>query len=182
MTRNITVSRALALAAVLPFSPPSKAQDAWFTPQPPPSGAEPAILLAVPSTIGAAKPTATVTKSPPPQPPAASPSDLSQGGFRLSAGIGLTMPDSDNPPVGVSVDLLGHDPATAATPVRVAGNLPFALTSDVRTPQRQMGIGASYTLPPAALAHATLGASFDLNNYSPTDIGREGIATVRLGF
>ena len=114
-------------------------------------------------------------------------------GLQLTAGFGFTVPDTDNPPVGLAVDLLGADPVKPV-PVAVSSNLPYALAPDVHTPVRVVGFGATYRLPTTVIANATIGASFGIDNFGqnvtgregatglPNIIGREGAASLKITF
>jgi hypothetical protein len=102
----------------------------------------------------------------------------------VDVGAGVTMPNSDNPPAGLSVNMLGGDPSKPL-PVTLAGQLPYGTQADVRTPEHQLGLHASYILTPNPTAGApqvSIGASFGVNTYDQTETAREGVATLRINF
>jgi hypothetical protein len=104
--------------------------------------------------------------------------------FTVDVGAGVTMANTDNPPVNLSVNMWGHDPSNPL-PVMLTGQLPYGTQVDVRTPERQLGLHASYILSPNPTIGApqvSIGASFGVNTYDQTETAREGVATLRINF
>jgi hypothetical protein len=99
-------------------------------------------------------------------------------------GAGAAMANTDNPPAGLSIDLLGGNPSRAM-PVTLDGDFPYSTSVDVRSPAHQLGLHAVYILSPQPTVGAPLisvGASFGVNTYNQTETDREGVATFRIDF
>jgi hypothetical protein len=94
----------------------------------------------------------------------------------VNAGIGFALPD--NPPVSVSADLIGSEPSQRA-PITVSNGRPFGTQADMRTPQREAGVGVAYTLPSDGGLQVSLDSRFDVIRHSeaekPASQGTAGI-------
>lgn len=178
--------------------PAARADDPWFMPAPPadttatapsvaaptdpPTPADQPVSLSLPVSIAAAGQPTVSAAPPPPAPVAAPPVRLPR--LTVDVGAAATMPNSDNPPADVSVNVLGGSPVDASR-VTLQGRMPYGTPVDVRIPQHQLGIHASYILSPNPVLGApqiAIGASFGVNTYGPTETDREGTATLRIGF
>jgi len=169
----------------MPTQPPADTKAAAVTAAQPPDQPTPAdqpVSLSLPLSIAAAGEPTVSSAPPPPAPVAAPPVRLPR--LTVNVGAAATMPDSDNPPADVSVNVLGGDPADASR-VTLQGRMPYSTPVDVRIPEHQLGIHASYILSPNPLLGApqiSIGASFGVNTYGPTETDREGTATLHIGF
>ena len=190
--------RSIAILALLTATP-AAAQDLWFSPNDPsqeprsdpvpladpklPVSAElpsesPSLKLEVPRSVELqpkpSSPKMTVSDGSTPSPPA-TPSRL-----RVEAGIGFTLPNQ--PPVSVSATLIGTDPS-GHVPVRVSTPRPFATPADMRTPEREVGIAASYTISELSRVRVSLDGRFDAIRQSATDKPeQQGIGGFRVVF
>jgi hypothetical protein len=150
------------ITAALPSEPPGLRLDVPLSvePQPKPS-------LPNASVVGAAAPSSS-------QPPA-TPSRL-----RVEAGIGFTV--ANQGPVSLSATLIGTDSSRPA-PVTLSTHRPFATPADMRTPEREFGIAASYRIGALAGAQVSFDGRLDVIRQSTTDKPeQQGIAGFRLGF
>ncbi len=196
----------LLVLLLAPLGTPAAWAKEWFLPAPMPDqtaaatpagqtpdrdGAQPAVLsLDLPFTLASAPP--AMPAAPGPAPRGAPIQGYGQSAapvvrlarFSLDVGAAATMPNTDNPPVNMSVNLLGGDPGQTL-PVKVGDRLAYSPSVDVRIPDHQFGIHADYRLtpgvPPAA-PQVSIGASFGISTYSPLETDHEGLATLRIGF
>ena len=100
--------------------------------------------------------------------------------LRIEAGIGFALPNQ--PPVSVSATLIGTDPSGPA-PVRLSTPRPFATPADMRTPEREVGIAASYTISELSRARVSLDGRLDVIRHSATDKPEhQGIGGFRVDF
>jgi hypothetical protein len=203
-----TMRSSLPLLVLLlaPLGTPTARAQEWFLPAPMPDqaaagtpaslpsdrdGAQPAALtLDLPFTVASALPAMPAASAPAPRSapiqvpgqPAAPLVRLAQ--FSLDVGAAATMPNSDNPPVNMSVNLLGGDPGQTL-PVSFGDRLAYSPSVDVRIPGHQFGIHADYRLTPGVPPSApqvSIGASFGVSTYGPLETDHEGLATLRIGF
>jgi hypothetical protein len=169
----------------MPTQPPADSSASTSTtvqPQDQPTPADQPVSLSLPISIAAAGQPTVSSAPPPPAPVAAPPVRLPR--LTVDVGAAATMPNSDNPPADVSVNVLGGGPADASR-VTLQGRMPYGTPVDVRIPEHQLGIHASYILSPNPVLGApqiSIGASFGVNTYGPTETDREGTATLRIGF
>jgi hypothetical protein len=182
-------AQALALVVLSSVVAAAQADDLWFQPDTPPvSDSTPApeppaaIVLGVPLAAPASPSPSVRTVSPPDAQPPSLPLRLPR--FTVDVGAGVSMANTDNPPVDLSVNMWGRDPSNPL-PVMLTGQLPYGTQVDVRTPARQLGLHASYILSPNPTIGApqvSIGASFGVNTYDQTETAREGVATLRINF
>jgi hypothetical protein len=192
----LVVSLGLSLSSVA-----ARADDLWFQPatQPvsdnssasgPPEAGPPEITRAPGAAIVLGVPLAAPA-TPSPSRQAASPADAQPPPlpvrlprFTVDVGAGVTMANTDNPPVNLSVNMWGRDPSNPL-PVVLTGQLPYGTQVDVRAPERQLGLHVSYILSPNPTIGApqvSIGASFGVNTYNQAETAREGVATLRIDF
>jgi hypothetical protein len=182
-------AQALALIVLSSVVAAAQADDLWFQPDTPPASdnapaPQPpaAIVLGVPLPSSAAPSPSVRAVSPSDAQPPSLPMRLPR--FTVDVGAGVTMANTDNPPVNLSVNMWGHDPSNPL-PVMLTGQLPYGTQVDVRTPERQLGLHASYILSPNPTIGApqvSIGASFGVNTYDQTETSREGVATLHINF
>jgi hypothetical protein len=173
----------------------ARAGDLWFQPAAPPAlgssakgeaaqAPEPPAAIVLGASLPApASPSASgrALASPDTQ---QSPVPIRLPRLSVDVGAGVSMANSDNPPVNLSVNVLGQDPSNPL-PVMLNGHLPYGTQVDVRTPEHQLGLHASYILssdPTVGAPQVSVGASFSVNTYDQTDTAREGVATLRINF
>jgi hypothetical protein len=177
---------------------PAAAQDLCFSPDDPshelrsnpdlPADAKPPIRAELPGETPILK--LDVPLSVKPQSKPSSPNLSMSGGSRPSprpathsrlsveAGIGFTLPNQ--PPVSVSATLIGTD-SSGHVPVTVSTPRPFA--ADMRTPEREVGIAASYTIGELSRARVSLDGRLDVIRHSATDKPeQQGIGGFRVDF
>lgn len=200
-------SLALFVLFLAPLGTPAAwAQELWFLPGPMPDQAATALPASQPSDRDSAQPAPLALDLPftgasalPAIPAAPGPAPRSRpmqvpgqpaaplvrlARFSLDVGAAATMPNSDNPPVNMSVNLLGGDPGQTL-PVRVGDRLAYSPSVDVRIPGHQFGIHADYRLTPGvppSEPQVSIGASFGVSTYGPLETDHEGLATLRIGF
>ena len=191
--------RSIAILALFAATP-ATAQDLWFSPDDPshelrsnpdvPADAKLPIRAELPREASSLKldvplsvepeakpasPNRSVSGASTPSPPPGTPSRL-----RIEAGIGFTLPNQ--PPVSVSATLIGTDPSGPA-PVRLSTPRPFATPADMRTPEREVGIAASYTIGELSRARVSLDGRLDVIRHSATDKPEhQGIGGLRVDF
>jgi hypothetical protein len=105
-----------------------------------------------------------------------------QTGLQVNAGFGFTAPNAETGRVGVSANLLGGSPS-AAVP-KLSGSDPYAVPVEPRTPDRDAGVGVSYTVPTGGGTSVSLSGSVGVASYAPDEPMRKpiGMTSLRLSF
>ncbi|MDI3309195.1 MAG: hypothetical protein QJR07_19120 [Acetobacteraceae bacterium] len=105
-----------------------------------------------------------------------------QTGLQVNAGFGFTAPNAETGRVGVSANLLGG--SSSASVPKLSGSDPYAVPVEPRTPDRDAGVGVSYTVPTGGGTSVSLSGSVGVASYAPDEPMRKpiGMTSLRLSF